>query len=454
MISHRRPEVAPIRILAIAPTSFFADYGCHVRIRSHLVGLRARGHDILLVTYPSGRNLAQIPTVRAPWPAPSPIQVGSSRLKLALDAILGPTALAAALRFRPQILHGYLHEGALIGAGIRAILGLPLVFDFQGSLTSEMLDHGFLSARSVWLRPLQRLERWINDRPDVILTSSHHAARLLAAAPLRPAGLQGPGQTSPGSAVPGRHVDLPLPHVIALPDSIDPEHFRPAAAFDHSELAALRARLDIPPDRRLIVYLGLLARYQGTDLLLQAMARLVSSPAGKEAQAHGDVHLLLMGLPFVEYYRGMVQKLGLDGRVTLTGPVPYERAPAHLALGQIAVAPKLSATESSGKVLAYMATGLPVAAFDTPVHREYMQDLGVYAAAGDADALAQALDWLLANPQEAEARGRALRDRIQACYTWEETAALIESVYQRVCRLSPGPRGAACPDDVTGAGAG
>ena len=102
-----------VRILAIAPTSFFADYGCHVRIRGQLAALRARGHDVLLVTYPSGRDVDDIPTVRAPWPRPGPIQVGSSRLKLALDAVLGPTALTAALRFRPHLLHAYLNEGAL-----------------------------------------------------------------------------------------------------------------------------------------------------------------------------------------------------------------------------------------------------------------------------------------------------------------------------------------------------
>jgi glycosyltransferase involved in cell wall biosynthesis len=44
-----------------------------------------------------------------------------------------------------------------------------------------------------------------------------------------------------------------------------------------------------------IAYLGLLAEYQGTDLLLQAMQRI--------RQERPNVYLLLMGFPGVDHYR-------------------------------------------------------------------------------------------------------------------------------------------------------
>jgi len=389
--------------LGIAPTSFFADYGCHVRIRGHMTALSTRGHAVKLVTYPSGRDVPGIQTVRAPWPAGSRVQVGSSRLKIALDAVLGPTALAAALRFRPHLIHAYLHEGALIGTIVAALLRRPLVFDFQGSLTGEMLDHRFIAPDSAWLGGLRRLERWIDHRPAAVLASSAHATRLLAA----------------GYGVPPARIH-------SLPDSVDPDLFRPAAAFPPDELADLRGRLGIPPDRQLIVYLGLLAPYQGTDLLLETLAILI----GRDV----DAHLLLMGFPFVEHYRGRAEALGVADRVTLTGPVPYEAAPAHLALGHVAAAPKLSTTEGSGKVLTYMATALPIAAFDTPVHREYLGDQGAYATAGDATALAEALARLLADPEQAARQGRTLRERVMTTYTWARAATLIESAYENVLR--------------------
>jgi glycosyltransferase involved in cell wall biosynthesis len=78
--------------------------------------------------------------------------------------------------------------------------------------------------------------------------------------------------------------------------------------------------------------------------------------------------------------------------VTFTGAVRYEQAPAYLALGDVAVAPKLSLTEGNGKLLNYIAMGLPTVAFDTSVSREILGDLGIYAPAGDWTALATELE--------------------------------------------------------------
>ncbi|MBC8449088.1 MAG: glycosyltransferase family 4 protein [Chloroflexi bacterium] len=392
------------RILFLAPTGFFADYGCHVRIRGQAEALQARGHEVLICTYPGGRDLPGLPTVRPPlWPRGREMPVGSSWLKLALDAALAPTALVAALRFHPHLIHAFLHEGALIGAALARLLRRPLIFDYQGSLTAEMLDHRFISQRSPFLRPLRWLERHINRWPAAVLVSSHHAADLLA-----------------------EEYGVPASRVRGLPDSVDPAHFRPPDEHDPPALAALRRSLSIPAERRLVVYLGLLAEYQGIDLLLHA-ARILA-----DDYPHLDPHFLVMGFPFVAHYRRLAAALGLAEQVTFTGKLPYEDAPRYLALGDVAAAPKLSATEGSGKLLTYMATALPVAAFDTPVHREYLGDLGVYAPPGDAAGLAAALAALLNDPQDAARRGRALRQRAMAHYTWAQAAADIEETHEAI----------------------
>jgi len=392
------------RALFLAPTGFFADYGCHVRIRGQAEALQAHGHQVFICTYPGGRDLPGLTTVRPPlWPRGREMPVGSSWLKLALDAALVPTACVAALRFRPHLIHAFLHEGALIGAALACLLRCPLIFDFQGSLSAEMLDHRFTSERSPFLRPLRWLEQHVNRWPAAVLASSHHAVHLLT-----------------------EEHGLPSDRVRGLPDSVDPTHFRPPHQHEQAVLAELRRSLAIPAGRQLVVYLGLLAEYQGIDLLLRA-ARILA-----DDYPHLAPHLLVMGFPFVDHYRRQAAELGLAERVTFTGKIPYEDAPRYLALGDLAVAPKLSATEGSGKLLTYMATALPVAAFDTPVHREYLGDLGIYAPAGDADGLAAALAALLDEPVDAARRGRALRQRVTAHYTWDQAAAVIEATYQAV----------------------
>jgi glycosyltransferase involved in cell wall biosynthesis len=141
-----------------------------------------------------------------------------------------------------------------------------------------------------------------------------------------------------------------------------------------------------------------------------------------------------MGYPSVEFYRLQAQTLGLNSHVTFTGKVPYDQAPGFLALGDVAVAPKISATEGSGKLLNYMAMGLPTVAFDVPVSREYLAEAGIYAQPGDATSLALALERALAVKEDSQARGQALRQRAVEHYSWGVAGAMIMDVYDRVCR--------------------
>ncbi|MBI2887272.1 MAG: glycosyltransferase, partial [Chloroflexi bacterium] len=164
----------------MAPTSFFADYGCHVRILEETRALQKLGHQVAICTYHTGHDLAGLDIRRAmntPWQ--KTVQVGSNLHKLYYDALLALKAAQAAFQVRPSVVHAHLHEGALIGYLVSRMLRVPLVFDFQGSLTSEMLDHHFLRADSVFFRPLQRLERLINHMADRVVTSSQNAADIL-----------------------------------------------------------------------------------------------------------------------------------------------------------------------------------------------------------------------------------------------------------------------------------
>ena len=85
-------------VLMIAPTSFFADYGCHVRILEEALALRRLGHQVTIVTYYQGRPIADLEIVRTPpLPWRADYEVGSSRHKLAFDVYLAATALLTAL---------------------------------------------------------------------------------------------------------------------------------------------------------------------------------------------------------------------------------------------------------------------------------------------------------------------------------------------------------------------
>ncbi|MEN6478232.1 MAG: glycosyltransferase family 4 protein [Anaerolineales bacterium] len=391
------PEDRPYRVLMLAPTSFFGDYGCHVRILEEVRFLQGCGHRVTICTYPIGRDLPGLDlrrTMRLPWRGH--YEVGSSRHKIALDALLAVRALGLRRSVRPDVIHSHLHEGALIGSVLSRLWGVPQLFDFQGSMTAEMVDHHFLQADTGSYRAVRRLERWIDQRAPRILTSTTQATRLL---------------TETFGCAPER--------VIFAPDCVNTEVFCPPVRDEAWQ--ALRRSWGVPDGRPALVYLGLLADYQGTDHLLQALAMLTRQGL--------DVHLLLGGYPNVERYRQMAASLGLADRVTLAGRVPYDEAPAFLGLGDIAVAPKLSKTEGAGKILNYMAMGLPVVAYDTSASREYLGEMGVYAERGNPEALAARLGELARQPDLGRARGAALRKRAEEQFHWGRTGQIILDAY-------------------------
>lgn len=392
----------PLRVLMVAPTSFFGDYGGHIRILEESRGLQARGHDVSIVTYYKGQDVPGLKierTARLPWRAE--YEVGSSRHKLAFDLFLTHKVLQVGLKLRPHVIHGHMHEGGLLGGLLARLLRVPLILDFQGSLTGEMLDHEFIAPDGAAYRFWRWVEQKICDLPDAILTSSLKAQRLLC-----------------------EEFNVAEERIVPLPDCADLDHFSPQC-ISANEKSALRQRFNIPADRPIVAYLGLLADYQGTSHLIQAAQHL--------KEQGQDVHFLIMGYPNEEYYAAMVRRLGLTDYVTLTGRVDYIRqAPSFLALGDVAVSPKTSSSEGSGKVLNYMALAQPVVAYDSEVHREYLGEWGVYVNSGNVSALAEEIMNLLQNPQRRRRLGQGLRQRAATHFSWEAATVRIENLYRRL----------------------
>ncbi len=403
MMVGERTAQQTYKILMIAPTSFFSDYGCSVRILEEAKILQARGNELTICTYRNGTDVPGLDIRRTPSiPFREHYEVGSSPHKIGFDFLLFWTVLWSALRSRPDLIHAHMHEGALVGLVIGRLLGIPMVFDFQGSLTGEMMDHQFLRRDSIFYRPLRWLERTIDHRSPAILTSSHNAKQVLV-----------------------NEFGCRPEKVHTVPDCVNVGGFYPPASDEQGILTERRSRLGIAAERRVIVYLGLLADYQGTDVLLESAAHLV--------QQRGDVHFLIMGFPAVEQYQQKAFNLGVADHVTFTGKIPYQQARDYLAVGDLAVAPKLSATEGSGKILNYMAMALPTVAFDMPVSREYLGELGIYATPADPRSLAEALYEGLSN-QDHRSTGQRLRQIAKERFTWDHAADVILNTYDTVCQ--------------------
>ena len=208
----------------------------------------------------------------------------------------------------------------------------------------------------------------------------------------------------------------------ALIDGVDTGNFHPRPRHEGRDL------LGIPHDAFVVAYLGILSRYQGTDLLLDCIEILQTMKI--------KVHFLIMGFPS-EHYKTAAEERGLNRMLQFTGKIEYGNAAVMLSAADIAITPKLSLTEANGKIYNYMACGLPVVAFDTPVNREVLGNTGTYANYGDAGDLADKIVELILNEEsKIDFSGRVLEKALLE-HSWHSRGKLLCEVYQSMISHQP-----------------
>jgi glycosyltransferase involved in cell wall biosynthesis len=136
--------------------------------------------------------------------------------------------------------------------------------------------------------------------------------------------------------------------------------------------------------------------------------------------------VVIAGYPGVGRHAALAARLPHADRILFPGRIPYDEAPALLAIGNAAAAPKRSVTEANGKILNYMAMRLPTVCVDTPVNRDLLGELGHYVAPNDPAMLAREMERALDAP---ESHRLALRQRIAEHFSWDQQVYNIERIY-------------------------
>jgi glycosyltransferase involved in cell wall biosynthesis len=156
--------------------------------------------------------------------------------------------------------------------------------------------------------------------------------------------------------------------------------------FTINESSEARRKLDLPPDRRIVCYVGRLGHEKGLDVLVEAMARRPFT----ETELH-----LVGGGELEESLRSQVQQLNLDGKVFFHGMRPHEEIPAWLTACDVFCLP--SRREGCPNVvLEALASGRPVVASHVGGVPELISERnGVLVPSENPERLAQALEYTL-----------------------------------------------------------
>ena len=201
--------------------------------------------------------------------------------------------------------------------------------------------------------------------------------------------------------------------VRVIHNGVDLQEFATAAAFSHP--------------RPYMLALGNLLRRKGMDVLIRAYARLEAPPAD----------LLIAGTgPELDNLRQLATDTGVADRVRFVGFISGAQKLSLYRSAVFFVCPSRR-EPFANVILEALAAGLPVIATAVGGNRQLVRDghHGLLCPPEDDEALAVAMQSLLASPERLESYRQAVPDFI-APFNWERIADQYASLYDEVAQAA------------------
>jgi glycosyltransferase involved in cell wall biosynthesis len=384
-----------VRILMIAPEPFFEPRGTPFSEYHRIRALTQLGHQVDLVTYPFGQDVALaglriFRSLRPPFLRH--VRVGPSLAKIPLDALLTLTALRRALSARYDAIHAH-EEGGLIGVALSAILRIPHLYDMHSSLPQQLANFSF--SQSITLRRLfHRIERLMIRRSRVVIVICPSLEDTVRA--IDPAADVVVIENAPGSA---------------------------AGNASAEDAAAVRAALGLAASTPVVVYTGTFEAYQGLDLLFTAMAVV--------RRRRPEARLVLAGgrPDQVAEARQQTRAAGVDEVTIFAGERPAAEIPAYLRAADVLVSPRSRGTNTPLKIYQYLRSGKPIVATRLLTHTQVLDDDTAILTGTSPEEIAVGILRGLDDHELAASVGRRARELAESRYS---DAAYVERT-RRAC---------------------
>jgi glycosyltransferase involved in cell wall biosynthesis len=136
--------------------------------------------------------------------------------------------------------------------------------------------------------------------------------------------------------------------------------------------------------RFLVGYVGVMAKQEGIDLLLEAIKYIVRDKGRK------DIHFTCVGTgPALNYFKKLSEDMNLNNYVNFTGFIPDKELLEILSTSDVCVNPdtpnEFNDKSTMIKIMEYMALGKPIVQFDLKEGRFSAQESSLYAKNGSIE---------------------------------------------------------------------
>jgi len=193
-------------------------------------------------------------------------------------------------------------------------------------------------------------------------------------------------------------------------------HARDTTFFDPDRFDenSLREIYEIGKNDKTVMFCGTPRPHKGIEDLITALKQTPK------------VLLIIIGISKEKYCQELVLRAKIElgnERIRTFEPQPFSRIPQFLAMSDIVVIPQRKGYETIGqipaKVFDAMAMAKPVIATNVSDLPEILSDSGWIVEPEEPDALAGAIQYVLAHPKEAKEKGQKARERCKAKYSYD-----------------------------------
>jgi glycosyltransferase involved in cell wall biosynthesis len=329
------------------------------------------------------------------------VQEGGSDVRFVDDGWIGRVHGVRELitQIRPELVHTSIFEADVTGRLAAARTNTPVLTSLVNTSYARVRaeDPGVAAWK---LRAAQTVDGWTARRLTTHFHAITHAVKDAAVRDLR----------------------LDPDRITVIERGRDPRRLGEPSA---ERRAGARRRLELGPDRPVLVSVGRQEFQKGQWHLIEAMPRVLDASTG--------ARLLIAGRTgnASERLQEAMRSTRLNGQVSFLGH--RDDVPDVLAAADLFVFPSLY-EGLGGALIEAMALGLPIVASDLPAIREVVEDgrNAVLVPPGSPSDLASAITSLLADPARRAAMGRYGRRIFEERFTLERSAGRMLELFERV----------------------
>lgn len=387
-----------MKILMLAPEPFFETRGTPFSVFHRSKALGTLGHEVDLVVYHVGENVNinnvvvhRIP----PLPFVKQVKIGPSLIKIPLDIVMLLKAVQMLLIKNYDCIHVH-EEAALFGSILKKIFKTSQIYDMHSSIPQQLVNFNFTNNKTL-IKLAVLGEKFIIKNSEAVIAICPQL----------------------GETVKSIDPEKKL-WIIENPSVSGNDCKNPDVESDK-----IRNYLGVN-NRKVILYTGTFEPYQGIDLMIKSVPRVV--------EEMNDVLFVMVGgeETQIKEMEKLAEQLQVRDFIKFTGKRPVNEMPLYMGIADILASPRITGTNTPLKLYSYLESGKPIVATNLSTHTQVLNKEVAVLTEPEPDSFAEGLLKILLNEDLGKEIGIKGKELAEIKYSYSAYLYKTEDVYNHI----------------------